>query len=312
MKAFVFDPLWDELISNELTDKLQAVGIEVIVTKNIAPLSDCRALYEGSEERLLCINPDYVSWKLASEDYKDIPNLTAILGAVTSFSWIDSAYADEHNIPVCNIRNFSSQAVAEWATMIMLNLARQVPRLIKEGFPLDFDKDYMKYRGVELRGKTVGIVGLGRIGTAIAERCQGLGMRVTYWSKNSRNELYEYKELDQLVANSDVIFPFMAANDETKQVLSNELLDTMKPSAMLIDMVEIVDEEHMVNKVKNGYLYGFGFEAKPGKFNDYEGNVWAAPAYGWVTDSSMYGTIEKWVENMVAASNNEFPMRING
>ena len=178
MKAFIFDPLWNELVTEDLKNQLQASGLEITVTAEIAPLSNCKELFEGNEERILCLNPDYVGWKLTAEDYKDIPNLKAILGAATSFSWVDMSYASENSIPVCNIRNFSTQAVAEWATTMMLNLARQIPRLIKDGFPLDFDKDFMKYRGIELKGKTVGIVGLGTIGSAIAERAQGLGMNV--------------------------------------------------------------------------------------------------------------------------------------
>lgn len=311
MKAFIFDPLWDELITPKLKGALDAAGLECIVKKEIAPLSDCAELFVGEEDRLLCINPDYVSWRLGPDDYKDIPNLKAIMTASTSFDWLDGSYASDHDIPVCNIRGFSSQAVAEWATMVMFNLARQVPRIIKDGFPLDYDKDYMKYRGVELRGKTVGIIGLGKIGTAIAERCEGLGMHVTYWSKSSRNKQYEYTDLDQLVANSDVIFPIMAINDESKQLVRNSLLDSMKPSAMIIDLVEITDVEHLAEKVKQGDLFGFGFEAKPGMFNSYEGNVWAAPPYAWVTDNSMYGVVEKWIANMVAAANGQFPKRVN-
>jgi phosphoglycerate dehydrogenase-like enzyme len=312
MKAFIFDPLWDELITKELENKLASAGIETILTKEIAPLAECKALYEGDAERLLCLNPDYVKWELTSEDYKNIPNLKAIFGAATSFSWIDSSYANKNNIPVCNIRGFSSEAVAEWAIMMTLNLARQTPRLIKEGFPLDFDKDYMKYRGIELHGKTAGIVGLGNIGRAIAKRCAGLGMKVVYWSPNSRSDEYEYKELASLMSESDVIFPIVAVNDQTKGLLTKELLDSIKSSAIVIDMVEeLVDRDLLVDKVRTGALYGVGFEAKPGTFNDYEGNVWAAPAYGWVTDNSMYGTMEKWVENMINATKENFPNKIN-
>ncbi len=312
MKAFIFDSMWDDLITKKLLDNLVSAGVEAVVTKSITPLKECAALYEGDEERILCLNPDYVNWKLSAEDYKNIPNLKAILCASTAFSWIDTSYADEHDIAVCNIRNFSSEAVAEWATMIMLNLARQVPRLIKDGFPLDLDKDFMKYRGVELHGKTAGIIGLGHIGTAIAKRCEGLGMKVVYWSKNSRDDNYEFMELDRLTSESDVIFPIYALNQETKGLLSKELLESMKPSAMLIDMVEgLFDHEFVLNKVRIGTLFGFGFEAEPGSFNDYEGNVWAAPSYGQVTDNSMSGTVERWVDNMVAASQNTFPNRVN-
>lgn len=160
MKAFIFDPLWDELITDDLAVKLKSAGIDYSVTKEIAPLSDCKALFEGNEDRLLCLNPDYVSWKLTSEDYKDIPNLKGILTASTGFEWIEQDAANKSDVPICNIVNFSTQAVAEWALLMMFNLARQTPKLIKDDFPLDYDKDFMKYRGVQLKGKTAGIIGL--------------------------------------------------------------------------------------------------------------------------------------------------------
>ena len=312
MKAFIFDPLWDELITQELLYKLSSNDVELIITKEIAPLSGCKALFEGDEERILCLNPDYVNWKLSSDDYKGIPNLKAILGAATSFSWIDTTYADNNKTPVCNIRNFSTEAVAEWAIMMLFNVARQTPKLIKSGFPLDFDEDFMRYRGVELHGKTVGIVGLGNIGSAIAKRCASLGMDVTYWSKSPKNSGYQYMELTELIAQSDVIFPTMALNDETKNLITPVLLKTMKTSSMFISVVhELFDEQLILDLVKDGKLFGFGFEASPASFGNFEGNVWAAPAYAWVTDGSMNNSMTKWIENMVDASHNKFPNLVN-
>jgi lactate dehydrogenase-like 2-hydroxyacid dehydrogenase len=312
MKAFIFDPLWDELITDRLLATLKRSGLELIVTKEVAPLSTCTVLFEGDEPRLLCINPDYVGWKLSSNDYKDIPNLKAILGAATSFSWIDTSYADQNNIPVCNIRDFSTQAVAEWAILMMFNLARQMPRLIKDEFPLDFDKDFMKYRGIELKGKTAGIVGLGRIGDAIAERAKGLGMNVVYWSKSQKQSDYQYKELADLFNTADVIFPTLAINDETKKLITAELLASMKSLAILVTVVHgLFDEQVAIDLVKRGSLFGFGFEAEPASFQKYEGNVWAAPAYAWATDGSMSNSMTKWVENMVNAAQGLFPNKVN-
>lgn len=311
MKAFIFDPLWDELVTGELIDKLKANNIEPIVATRIAPLSDCVALFEADDERILCVNPDYVSWKLSADDYKNIPNLKAILGAATSFSWIDARYANENGITIANVRNFSTQAVAEWAVTMLLNLARQTPRLIKDGFPLDFDKDFMKYRGVELHGKTAGIIGLGHNGTAIAERFKGLGLNVIYWSRSARNEAYEYHELDEIFATADVIVPAFAHNDETDVLITDELLGKLKPSAIVIDIVELKNKDKIIELVKDGKIFGYGFEAEPKSFDTYEGNIWAAPAYGWVTDGSMNNVMTKWVENMVDAANSKFPNRVN-
>jgi len=311
MKAFIFDPLWDELITDELIKKLKANDIEPVVTTKIAPLSECAALFEGTDERIICVNPDYVSWKLKSDDYKDIPNLKAILGAATSFSWIDANYATENGITIANVRSFSTQAVAEWAVAMLFNVARQVPRLIKDGFPLDFDKDFMKYRGVELHGKTAGIIGLGHNGIAIAERLKGLGLNIVYWSKNTRNDEYEYSELNDIFETADVVVPAFAHNDETDALITDELLAKLKPSAIVIDIVELKNKDKVIELVKGGKIFGYGFEAEPKSFDKYEGNVWAAPAYGWVTDGSMNNVMTKWVENMVDASNGKFPNKVN-
>jgi hypothetical protein len=98
MKAFIFDPLWDELVTQELENKLAEANIETVITKEIAPLADCKALFEGDEERLLCLNPDYVGWKLSADDYKNIPNLKAILGAATAFSWVMLCYINRSKV----------------------------------------------------------------------------------------------------------------------------------------------------------------------------------------------------------------------
>jgi lactate dehydrogenase-like 2-hydroxyacid dehydrogenase len=312
MKAFIFDPLWDDLITPELEEKLQGSGLKVLVFKDIAPLSQCKKLFEGDEDRILCLNPDYVAWKLQSLDYEGIPNLKGIFTASTAYSWLDSSYADSHNIPICNIRNFSTEAVAEWAITMMFNVARQIPKLIKDGFPLDFDKDYMKYRGIELHGKKAGIVGLGRIGSAIAKRCEGLGMEIIYYNRSPKTNSYKKLELEDVISESDVIFPTLTFNSETRSLLKEELLNTMKPSAMLIGIEHhLFNLESVLRMVASDRLYGFGFEAEPDRFNDFSGNVWAAPAYAWATDTTMLNSLTSLIENIIAAANGQYPNRVN-
>lgn len=312
MKAFIFDPLWDDLKTPDLLDKLNEAKIDIVVTKEIAPLSDCAELFEGDEDRLLCLNPDYVGWKLSSADYEKIPHLKGIFTESTGYEWVDAEAANQRNIPICNIVKFNNESVAEWAIMIMFNLARQTPRIIKDGFPLDFDKDFMKYRGVQLVGKTAGIIGLGNIGAAIAERCKGLGMNVVYWSRSSANDAYQKLSLEELLSTSDVIFPTTAKNDETTSLVSDEMLRSIKKSAMVVDIVHCMfNHDLLLDKVKNGSLYGYGFEGEPKDFNTFEGNVWAAPAYAWATYESMYNCVVKLVDNIINASQGKFPHKIN-
>ncbi len=111
---------------------------------------------------------------------------------------------------VTNLRGFSSIAVAEWATFMTLAVSRRLPIVIKDNWHLDYEK----HRGFELRGKTAGVIGMGRIATAIAENMAGLGLNVQYWSRSSRDDRFQYVELAELIHTSDVILPAIATNDE--------------------------------------------------------------------------------------------------
>jgi phosphoglycerate dehydrogenase-like enzyme len=312
MKAFIFDPLWDELVTTDLLDNLKSAGVEIVVVKEIAPLKDCVELFEGDEDRLLCLNPDYVGWKLTNADYESIPHLKAIFTESTGYEWVEQDAANRLNIPICNIVKFNTQSVAEWAIMMMFNLARQTPRLIKDGFPLDFDKDFMKYRGIQLVGKTAGIIGLGNIGSAIAERCKGLGMNVVYWSRNSVNDAYQKLSLEELLTTADVIFPTTAKNDETTTLINDDMIRTIKKEAMVVDVVHCMfNHQLLLDRVASGELLGYGFEGEPTEFAKFEGNVWAAPAYAWATYESMYNSVAKLVNNIVSATKNDFPTKVN-
>ncbi len=312
MKAFILDPLWTKLVDSKLEQQLTETGADITIITEVKPLAEISELFAGDEERVLCLNPDYVGWKLTNDDYKDIPQLKAILTASTGFEWIERDIANERNIPICNIKDFSTQAVAEWAITMMLNLARQTPRLMKDGFPLDFDGDFMKYRGMQIKGKIAGIIGLGNIGSAIAERAVGLGMEVIYWSRSPKESQYKQVELAELMVGADVIFPAVAKNNETLGLITEDLVRMMKPSSILVDIAHgLFNEQVPLDMVKNGNLFGYGFEAKPATFNEYEGNVWAAPAYAWVTFDSMYNSEVKLVENIAGAVEGKFLNRVN-
>jgi phosphoglycerate dehydrogenase-like enzyme len=114
--------------------------------------------------------------------------------------------------------------------MMMLNVVRKIPIVIKDGWK----EDYVKHQGMELKGKTVGIVGLGSIGTRIAELCAGLGMKVVYWSKNSRDDRFEYQELRNLMKNADIVLPAVAQNEETNGLITDVLSNFRKYCALYL------------------------------------------------------------------------------
>ena len=307
MKIFILSPNIDTQLSQEQLGVLHSIGDVILVTE-VKSLREITELFEGNEPRILAIDPDFCEWSVSNEVIDAMPNLKAVCLQTTSFSWVDIEHCKQRGIPVTNLRGFSSIAVAEWATMAVLALARRLPIVMKDGWQLD----YVKHQGVELRGKTAGIIGLGRIGTAMAENMAGLGMKVQYWSKNSRDDRFSEVSLEELMRTSDVILPAVANNDDTKDMLTDELVSNVKPNAIFMNVIHPLNHQRLLEMVKTNKLYGYGYEEE-GKlsFGSHEGNVWNGPALGWCTDESMSKNAQQWVESIVKAVAGEYPTQVN-
>ncbi len=306
MKIIALTPNREGIFSKELEQRLSAVG-EVIFKTTPQPVSTIPEL-QAPEEKILVLDPDFINWSFTKEDIDIVVNLKAICLQTTSFGWIDTTYAKEKGIPVTNLRGFSTEAVAEFSVMMTLALARKMPIVLHDGFKQDF----VKHQGIELRGKKVGVIGLGNIGERYAELCQGLGMEVFYWSRHSRNERFKFLELEELVSTSDVIFPGLADNAETKQLLTNDLLSKMKGDALFVSIAhKLYDHEFVLKMAEHGKLFGYAFEEENGNPNNYKGNILALPAIAWATDGSMKKNGELWTEAIEKAVRDEYPTQIN-
>lgn len=307
MKIFILSPNYKRLASSRLKARLVALG-EVIVYSEPKAITSLSGLFKGNEPRIIALDPDFCDWKAPNELFS-VPNLKAICLQTTSFSWIDTKTTAKHNIPVTNLRHWSSESVAEWAIMLMFNLARRIPIIAKAAWK----QDYSSQQGLELVNKTAGIIGLGHIGTKIGERAKGLGMHVQYWSRKSRDSRFKYVSLAKLMKTSDVIFPAVAQNKQTQSLLSDKLIKTMKPAAMLISIVHnIFNHDLVVSLVNKGKIFGYAFETEgQNVFNNYRGNIWAGPANAWVTKDAEQRNIEQWVQTIIDAAHGKFPQRVN-
>ncbi len=311
MKVYVFDPLWPTLLTPQNEAQLRAAGAEVILTTEKTPFSDSDVLLHDVSPKILAINPDYVDWSLPPDSFKNIPNLSCIITGSTSYGWIDTGFAKANGITVCNTRNFSSDAVADWAVLMVLNIARKIPLLIKNQFPLNLGSDFETYQGMNLKGKVAGIIGLGNIGEAIAERCHGLGMSVCYWNRSPKNTQWDKIDLAELFSRSDVVFPCMADTEETQHVISDDMIRSMKKTSLFVSIVhKYYNHELILEAVNKGAMYGYAFESEPANFHNYAGNVWAAPAYAWCTDGSMRQMMDAFVQAISDAVKGIYPTQV--
>ena len=156
--------------------------------------------------------------------------------AFTGLDHIDLAYCREHGIEVQNAAGYSTTAVSELAVGMMLDLLRNIISLnemIRHGGSRG------TFLGRELRGKTVGIVGTGAIGTATARLLVAFGAKVIAWSRTERAEVkamgVQYMPLDDLLRQSDIVSLHVPLCDETRGLIGERELGLMKPTALLVN-----------------------------------------------------------------------------
>ncbi len=204
------------------------------------------------------------------------PNLRAISTYSVGFDHIDIAHARRRGIMVGYTPDVLTEATADIALALMLDLLRRVSegdRIIRSG---GWRRVYgaTDYLGIDLHGKTLGIVGMGRIGGAVAKRAAAFGMRITYHSRTRlpagrEDELgAEYAALEDLVSGSDVISVHVPYNGHTHHMFDSAMFGRMKRSAFLINTSrgKVVSEPDLVDALRGGTIAGAGldvFESEP-------------------------------------------------
>ncbi len=285
-------------------------NFEVIFYTEPKPLKDHLDFLSDLDEKIIALDPDYFDWKFAKEDIYLCENVKAICLQTTSFNWIDTEHAKEKNIPILNLKGFSSEAVSEFAFMLALGVARKLPLIIQS----NYKQDFLAHQGMELRCKKAGIVGLGRIGNGIAEKTKAFGMDTFYWSKNSRNENFKYLELEDLFLSCDIIFISLAYNEDTKNILSEKLIKSINKTSILISFnvtKKLINEESVIKMVQDGDLYGYGTEEDNTGPDKIKGNILILPAVAWDTTESLLKSGEMWTDSILKAKEGIFLNRVN-
>lgn len=260
-----------------------------------------RSVFKNDEEKIIAVGPELVSWKFPNEFIEKVKNLKAVCIPTTGFAWIDGKFLRNKNIDLLNVPKYSTESVAEYAISLMLNLVKKLPLVIKNNWKID----YKKHRGWEIKGKTMGIIGLGSIGTRIAELGKAMGMNVVYWSRKSRDKRFEYKDLKDLLKVSDFVFPTLARNEETEKILDSKMLDLMKECSFIVSITgnDLFDSDYAIKLVDKGKLSGLAFESDKYtinklKFNDFKGNILVTPPIAWFTKEAVENDFRIWVENI--------------
>lgn len=201
--------------------------------------------------------------KLPADVLKQCPRLQYLSVAFTGLDHIDLSYCKEHNIAVQNAAGYSTTAVSELAVGLMLDLLRQVTRFdgaIRRG------EGRGSYLGRELKGKTVGVVGTGAIGTAVVRLLKAFGCQVLAYNRSEHPEVKElgatYVNLEKLLQESDIVTLHVPLNAETHHLIGAKELKLMKKTALLINTARgnVCDIDAVAAALNNGQLLGAGFD----------------------------------------------------
>ncbi len=183
---------------------------------------------------------------------------------------IDVAAATEKGIPVVHCPTYGSDTVADHCFALLMALARNLVLLNNTMKRQGWMWPQKQYQGVDIKGKTTGIIGLGRIGTAMARRCEGFGMKIVaydpYVDQNPPgwNDL-TFVPLNELLVCSDFIAPLCVLTEETDGMIGQEEFALMKKTVFLIDVSRgaIVDKAALIEALEQGRIAGAGFDVFP-------------------------------------------------
>jgi phosphoglycerate dehydrogenase-like enzyme len=174
---------------------------------------------------------------------------------------IDLEAATAAGIPVLYAPEAFTAATAEHALALLLAVARGIPHMDRRVRNADWQARSGPL-GLDLPGRRLGVVGLGRIGRRFAELGQALGMDVVAWSRSSRDARFPHLELDALLQDSDVVSLHLPLAPETAGFLGPDRIRRMRPGAILINVSRgaLVDEEALAQALRSGALRGAGLD----------------------------------------------------
>lgn len=209
-----------------------------------------------------------LSDKIDADLLKDASSLKVIANLAVGYDNIDISSADKLGITVCNTPDVLTDSTADLAFSLILAAARRIvesANYVKEG---KWDSwGPLLLAGADVHHKTIGIVGMGRIGEAVARRAKGFDMKILYHNRNRKPEAElsldaEYREFHELLKESDFVVSLAPLTSETKGMFNREAFQSMKESAIFINAGRgaSVDEDALVEALKLKTIAGAGLD----------------------------------------------------
>ena len=218
----------------------------------------CRAALAGYDAILTTIGDDW-----AAEAFEGGPHRCRLIANFgVGWNHIDGAAAEAAGVMVSNTPDATTEPTADIALTLILMTARKAgagERMVRAGGWAGFGKTPM---GLHLGGKTLGIVGLGRIGKAVQKRAEAIGMEVIHFNRSRTGVPGQVAELGELMSRSDVVCCCVPGSPSTRHILGAAEIGAMRPHAILVNVSrgDCVDEAALIDALERGAIGGAGLD----------------------------------------------------
>lgn len=253
-----------------MMDVLMPMPMPSLIVDGIASALTLHRMWEMSEAEIAAITPKirglavgFSHLPINGEFMARFPALEIVASFGVGYDHVDAKWAGAHGLIVTNTPDVLNEEVADTAMGLLLSTVRQLPQAerhvrsgawLKGSFPLT----------TTLRGRTMGIVGLGRIGKAIASRAEAFGIKVAYHGRSQQKDVaYPYfASLKDMAAAVDILMVITPGGAETKNLINAEILQALGPNGILINVARgsVVDEPALIEALQKGTILTAGLD----------------------------------------------------
>lgn len=255
---------------------------------------------------------------ISKETIDKCPNIQMIAVLATGYNVVDYNYAREKGIPVCNVPTYGTASVSQFSIALLLEICHHIGHhsasVHAGNWASNADWCYWDYPLIELEGKTIGIIGFGRIGQAEGRVAKALGMHVLAYDlypNDKGREIAEYVDLDTLFARSDVVTLHCNLTPENTGMINKDTIAKMKDGAILINNArgQLIVEQDVADALNSGKLAAAGLDVvytEPIKADNpllQAKNCIITPHISWAPIESRQRIMDTTVENVRAFLN---------
>jgi len=248
-------------VSDTMKEDLEKLGELAVI--NAQKMTAKQVIEKAGDAEIMIAGPSGIE-RVSGELLGGLKALKMIATLSVRVDWIDMATAKDLGITVCNVKGANAESVAEHAWALILDLAKRVT---------EFDRDvrnkgafkFADYVGKEVYGKTIGIIGLGDIGSKVARVAEGFDMRVLGYNRSQKKvKAVELVDMETLLKTSDIIVTTVPLTDQTKGMISDKEIAQMKNGVILVNpaMEAITDADAVLKGLESGKIFGFGVETE--------------------------------------------------